>query len=121
MIETKNAIITAARIDMGDRGLLTAWLTLDYGGSGQSFGGYSLYLPASFSHHNLSSPAGHFLFRCMEVAGVEVWDGIVGKTVRVRAEHNGVEAIGHITKDDWFCPEEDFKALKSLPADVAGA
>lgn len=33
--EIKNAIIDSAIIDMGDRGLLTAWIYLDYGGSAQ--------------------------------------------------------------------------------------
>ena len=107
-LEIRNAVIKSARIDMGDRGLLTAWLDLDYGGSGQGFGGYSLYLPKSFTHHEMLSHAGHFLFRCMEVAGVERWDQLPGKTIRVRAKHNGVEAIGHIVKDDWFCPRDDF-------------
>lgn len=107
--EIKNAVIKSARIDMGDRGLLTAWLDLDYGGSGQGFGGYALYLPKSFTHHQLESVAGHFLFRVMEVAGVERWDRLPGKTVRVRAHHSAVEAIGHIVKDDWFCPADDFK------------
>lgn len=107
----KNAVITGARIDMGDRGLLTAWLDLDYGGSGQSFGGYALYLPKSFTHHELQSVAGHFLFRVMEVAGVEEWSKLKGKTIRARASHREVEAIGHIVKDDWFCPRDDFADL----------
>lgn len=107
-MEVKNAVIKSARIDTGDRGLLTAWLDLDYGGSGQGFGGYALYLPKSFSHHELMSCAGHFLFRVMEVAGVERWDQLPGKTVRVVANHRGVEKIGHIVKDDWFCPRDDF-------------
>lgn len=89
--------------------MLTAWLTLDYGGSGQSFGGYSLYLPKSFKHHQMLSHAGHFIWRCMEVTGVTKWSDIVGKTVRVRADYGKVHAIGHIVKDDWFYPAEDFK------------
>lgn len=48
--EIKNAIIESVTIDMGDRGLLTAWLTLNYGGSVQGFGGFSLYLPKSYIH-----------------------------------------------------------------------
>lgn len=98
---------------MGDRGLLTAWLDLDYGGAGQGFGGYALYLPASFDHHTLLSHAGHFIFRVMEVAGVERWDQLPGKTIRVRSKHTGVEAIGHIVKDDWFSPSEDFVKKES--------
>lgn len=49
--EIKNAIISSVSLDTGDRGLLTGWLNLDYGGSGQGFGGHCLYLPKSFTHH----------------------------------------------------------------------
>ena len=50
--EIKNAVIKKATITNDDHGLLSAWLDLDYGGSGQGFGGYSLYLPKSFTHSN---------------------------------------------------------------------
>ncbi len=111
-MEEKNAIIEAAEITRGDHGLLSAWLTLNYGGSGQGFGGYCLYLPKSFKHHKLESVAGHYIWRVMEVAGVERWEDLKGKTIRVRAEFNGVKAIGNIVKDDWFCPEDDFRSLR---------
>ena len=112
-MDEKNAIIESARITTEDHNLLSVWLTLDYGGSGQGFGGYSLYLPKSFKHHNPSGPnyAGHFIWRCMEIAGVTEWDRLVGKTIRVRHEHSKVHAIGHIVKDDWFNPSEDFEAM----------
>lgn len=110
-MEIKNAIIESAKIDIGDRGYLDVWLTLDYGGSGQGFGGYAIYLPKSFKHHKLESVAGHHLFRIMEIAGVEQWDKLKGKTVRARVVNGLVEAIGHIVKDDWFCPKDDYAGL----------
>lgn len=108
MIETKNAIIEKVTLENGDRGFLSCWLQLDYGACGQGFGGYVLYLPKSFSHHSMQSVAGHFLFRCMEVAGVDNWSCMAGRAIRVRADRGKVYAIGHITKDDWFDPAEDF-------------
>lgn len=111
----KNAVIERVSIDDAQRGVLSAWLYLDYGGSGQGFGGHALYLPKSFDHHELKSYAGHFIWRCMEIAGVTSWDAIKGKTIRVKTdgEFGMIIAIGHIVKDDWFCPEQDFKREQS--------
>lgn len=110
-IETKNAIITGAEIMNDDHGVLSAWIYLDYGEIAQGFGGYSLYLPKSFTHHNPKGPnyAGHFIWRVMEVAGVEKWSQLKGKTIRVQCEHSKVHAIGHIVKEDWFNPSRDFE------------
>ena len=108
-IEVKNAIIQSAEITSDDYGVLSAWITLDDGDSCQSFGGYRLYLPKLCKHHTRLSCAGHFIWRVMEVAGVGKWSSLKGKTVRVKADHCSVHAIGHIIKEDWFCPAEDFK------------
>ncbi len=108
MSEIKNAVIESTTIDIGDRGFLQVWIHLDYGHSGQGFGGYALYLPKSFDHHELKSVAGHFIYRCMEIAGVSEWKQMPGKTIRVRVEDGLIRGIGHIIKDDWFCPKDDF-------------
>lgn len=108
-METVNAIIKSATIDDADRGVLTAWVHLEYGHSVQGFGGVALYWPRNFAHHQLLSPAGHFIWRVMEVAGVTNWKDVAGKSVRVQRECGIAMAIGHIVKDDWFNPTEDFK------------
>jgi hypothetical protein len=105
----KNAIIESARIHVEDHGSLTVWLMLDYGGIGQGFGGYALYLPKSFKYHSRMSNAGHFIWRVLEVAGVTDWKDLVGKTIRVKSSHCGISEIGHIVKDDWFNPRKDFE------------
>ena len=113
----KNAVIESMSITNEEHGLLSAWIHLDYGDCGhQGFGGYALYLPKDFTHAtNQKNYAGHFIFRCMEVAGVTEWSKMIGKTIRVRlgSEWNStIEAIGHIVKDDWFDPKKDFEAMK---------
>ena len=110
--EIKNAIIKTATITNDEHGVLSAWIQLDYGGNCQSFGGNVLYLPKSFKHHNVMSLAGHFIWRVMEIAEVSEWSKLVDKTIRVIAEYSKVHAIGHIVKDDWFNPSEDFKDIK---------
>jgi len=107
-METKNAVIKSASLVI-EHGVLSGWVRLDYGGTFQGFGGYVLYLPKSFSHHELMSSAGHWIYRVLEIAGVERWSELTGKTVRVRCTYDNVHSIGHIIKDDWFTPSEDFK------------
>lgn len=109
-MEVKNAIIESASIRTED-GFLDCSVCFNYGGSGQCFGGWTLYLPATWKNHKVSGPnyAGHFIWRVMELAGVTKWEQMKGKTMRVLADHSHIEAIGHIVKDDWFYPRKDFE------------
>ena len=109
---TENAVITGAEISNDNHGLLSAWVYLDFELGSQGFGGYALYLLKSFTHHKKESPAGHFIFRTMQIAGVSKWSELAGKTVRVKHNNSTVWEIGHIVKDDWFCPSEDFEEMK---------
>lgn len=110
-IEVRNAVITGAQFDT-ERGL-SAWVYLDYGGSGQGFGGYLLYGPEGWkANNNPGNFAGHFIWRVLEVAGVDDWSKLTGKTVRARS-WGKVHAIGHIVKDDWFDPEAEFAATRA--------
>lgn len=113
-METKNAVIESATITNDDHGLLSAWLSLSYGDCGvQGFGGYALYLPKDFTHSiNQKNYAGHFIWRVMEIAGVTEWAKLPGKTIRVKSEHSKVHSIGHIVKDNWFDPAQEFEAMK---------
>ena len=58
-IKIRNAIIESARINNDDHNLLSAWLSLDYGGSGQGFGGYAE--PATIKYQKIADYArdGH--------------------------------------------------------------
>lgn len=110
--ETKNAVIQSARFNT-ERGL-SAWLTLNYGGASvQGFGGFLLYAPDGWAAHKAPGNfAGHFIWRCLEIAEVDDWGKLPGRTIRVRASFSGVNAIGHIVKDDWFDPRKDFEAIQ---------
>lgn len=110
--ELKNAIISSAQIEL---------LHLDYGGSGQSYGGFALHLPPSFKHHKKSIWTGHFLSRVMEIAGVQKWSELPGKTIRVNASWSKVKSIGHIIKDDWFDFSADVELHEQINAIKQGA
>ena len=111
----KNAVIEDMQLSI-DRGfILSVQLELYYGDNNtdgvthQRFGGYVLHLSESASHHSLKSVAGHFILRCMEVAGVEDWNKLKGKSIRVDSDYKKVYGIGHIIKNDWFYPKKDFE------------
>lgn len=108
-----NAKIADAIIEIDDRGILSVWIFLELSdGGNQAFGGYALYLPKEFNHHNIKSPAGHWIYRICKIAEVNRWNDLKGKTVRIKREpgfSGKIKVIGNIIKDDWFCPEDDFK------------
>lgn len=107
--EIKNAVIESVTFDT-ERGL-SMWVNLNYGESGQGFGGYMLYGPKGWSCHNTANIAGHFIWRILEVSGVSDINKMKGKTVRARVEDGIVVALGHIIEDDWFEPRSEFKEL----------
>lgn len=107
-----NAQIESASIKIERGFILSAWITLNYGGIGQNFGGYALMLDKTSAHHESAKKfncAGIFILRILEIAGVESWEELKGKTIRVRKtdEWGSIISIGHIIKDDWFNPEEE--------------
>jgi hypothetical protein len=112
-METKNAIITSTSLGVEDHGIFSAFLTLDFGGSGQGFGGYAL------DQHNgkrgqdskrIGTAYGmEFIRRIMDTVGVSKWEDLRGKYIRVRSDHRKIEAIGHLIEDRWFCPETDLR------------
>jgi len=111
-MEIKNAVIDSTSLNFGDRGCLMSFVNFDYGGSFQGFGGYLLYAPKGWTHHDKLSPAGHWIVRVCECAGVTDWDKLKGMTVRVKLVDGLIKSIGHIVKDDWFTPSIDFKDIK---------
>ncbi|WP_340584041.1 hypothetical protein [Brucella pseudintermedia] len=113
MCETKNAIITDAILSTADHGVLSAWVHLNYGGSGQGFGGYVLCQhPTSPHYPGAGNYGGVFIRRVMDVVGVEKWSELKGKACRVIASHSGVAQIGNIIKDEWFDPQKEFLLLE---------
>lgn len=108
MAEIKNAIVLSADIFVEDHGLLTSFLTLDYGDGGQQgFGGYVLLAPRA--EDPLRSNCGLWVWRVLHVAGVERWSQLPGRVVRVEVDdHVGIEAIGHAVRDVWFRPRAEF-------------
>lgn len=108
--ELMNAKIRSTMLGREDHGILTAFLNLDYGSGGQSFGGYALdewVGPRSSEGKRIGTAYGmEFIAEILRVLEVETWEKLPGTVCRVRAEHSKVHAIGHFLKDQWFEPEK---------------
>lgn len=91
---TKNARITKVFVGFDDHGIPTCMLSLDYGGTGQGFGGYDL----RFVGHQM------FLFELMKTLEVNDLSQLKNLVVRVILIAGSINAIGHILKDQWFDP-----------------
>jgi len=109
----RNAIIKGVSLNI-ERGILTGWIELDYGDSGQSFGGYVLHMSDNDENQkNKNNYAGHFIMRCIQIGGVQRWEDLKGKTIRIISDNDKIYAIGHIVINDWFDIEADFKKLQN--------
>jgi hypothetical protein len=97
MKEIKNANIENTSLGFEGHGIMTCWLHLGYGGSGQGFGGYDLRDGKYLAKH---------IERILQIVGVEKWEDLRGKYIRVEAEMNKVHRIGNLLTDQWFDPTE---------------
>lgn len=97
-MEIKNAKIDSTMLGYEGHGILTVEITLDYGGSMQGFGGYQLSDPHDFHR---------WITELIKVVGVELWENLKGKYIRVECESgwNGkIIRIGNLLEDKWFKP-----------------
>ena len=101
-MEIENAKITNVSITMADHGCLTFWITIESTNWGCSIGGYCIgtgYLGASeFIGYG---PGLEAMMRIMDVVGVEKWEDLKDKYIRVKSDGWGgtVACIGNIIKD----------------------
>lgn len=107
-----NAKITDVSLNMKDHGVLVFYLTLDGYGWGCNYGGYILgkgYLGSKEFEGNAKGLEA--LMRIMDVVGVQSWEEIKGKYVRVINPDwgNVITTIGNIVENKWFNAEEFFE------------
>ena len=106
-----NVKITNVSLTMADHGCLTFWITVEGAEWGCSIGGYCIgngFLGADkFSGYGSGLEA---MMRIMDVVGVEKWEDLKGKYVRIKTEgwDGTVTCIGNILKDKWFDLKEFF-------------
>ena len=113
----ENALITNVDLSMADHGCLTLAMTLEGGGWGVVYGGYCLgkgYLGADDDFFDGSAAGMEYLIRIMDTVGVEKFQDLKGKYVRVALKGwgNSVNIIGNIINDKWFDAETFFADKK---------
>ena len=108
-----NAKITKTSLGPEDHGIFTAYIWLDYGGSGQGFGGWSFDGPAPKAtdytdYHRVGSVFGmQFIMDLMTTLDVRRWEDLPGTHCRIRQDKpfGLAKQIGHNLKDQWFDPK----------------
>jgi len=73
------------------------------------FGSYSTYLSRTYKQHSVRSSTGHWIYRIMQVAGVDEWDQLVGRKVLARQDGERTTAIGSISGGEWFVPADEIR------------
>lgn len=106
-LEIRNARITGTMLGIEDHGILTCWLYLDYGGSGQGFGGIALDEYDSTLGRRVGWKYGmEFIVQILKIVDVSKWEDLSGKHIRVQYSANRIHAIGNILENKWFWPEK---------------
>ena len=112
-IREVNARIESTNLGVEDHGILTVFIYLDYGGTSQGFGGHFLDdYDEKTNKRTASKACGLFVKKVLEVVGVENWEDLPGKFVRVKCEHSKIHEIGNIIEDKWFNPSKELEKLE---------
>ena len=103
-----NARIKSTALGYESHGILTCYLQLEQDGTGQGFGGYRLDAPKGNSVYT-----DLWVKKILEVVGVDEWEKLPGKHIRVDGEEFGeIRGIGNIIKNKWFYPKEAIKEVE---------
>lgn len=114
MSEIRNAKISSTTLGprASDGRCFSLWVSLEWKGGGQGFGGFTLDAWNEAANRRTGGAWGmEFIAQLLEAVGVESWDELIGKHVRIDHEPTKILGIGHIIDEKWFYPEKDLKFL----------
>lgn len=94
--KVENAQITTTRLGY-ERGAFTASIDVEGPGWGQSFGGLCL----------TGERVGFFIEHVLRAVGVERWEDLPGRPVRVHHDTSKIHALGHFMEDRWAVIDAD--------------
>ena len=95
---------------------LHCWLHLSWEGTGGSFGG---------DHWDATdepvASLPHFIKRVLDTVGVESWEQLPGRFIRIEHDGTKVYRIGHIVEDRWFDPSAEAERSERQRQPTAGS
>ena len=100
----QNAVITGTKLGVThtDHGILSFYIYLDYGGSGQGFGGWTLdNVPDAQGRRTPTTLGSSLLLGIDDLFGCN-WEDLRGESCRAYGHHSKVIALGHYLKDKWL-------------------
>lgn len=100
----ENGTIKSTFLGVEDHGIMTLFITVEGEWGGQGFGGYGLDRAGAFGVS--------LIRRTLEAVGVDKWEALVGKNVRVDHDYGKIHRLGHIVRNQWVDIEataEEFK------------
>lgn len=91
--------ITETSLGWEDHGILTAYLRMDFGSSGQVVGGYMLDAPQRDEKDQFLGRQGtaygmEWIRRAMQACGVDSWEKVKGRTIFVLREERFGQPVG---------------------------
>jgi hypothetical protein len=105
IMETLNAQIKSTKLGFVGNDILTFDLILDIqDGGGVCVGGYALSQYDKTKQKIVGTAQGtSVIMRILEVVGVDTWEELKGKYIRIKDCHLGdrVSSIGNLMKNEW--------------------
>jgi hypothetical protein len=126
-VTEKIAKIESTMLGYEDHGILTAYIHLDYGGSGQGAGGYSFDQWDAVTERRITHKCGmDFIAGVLRAAGVDRWEKLPGRTLYALIDEDaqgygwGGKVVGFrplpTENGSEFLFSEAFVELEEVPA-----
>jgi hypothetical protein len=104
-VEVENVQLDYFSLGNGDHGVMSSFIGVKGDGWGQGFGGYSLKGERTYKWLDA-------IFKTLELSDIKYLKQ--GVPLRVVRNGNGfasvIVGIGHFYKDQWFCPDIEWKS-----------
>ncbi len=112
-MEIRNAKITDTFLGREDHGILTFVIHVEFGGCCCGIGFYALdHYDRELTKRVFSPKSMEAISRILETVGVDSWEELQGKYIRIKEKGWGqtIDEIGNLMDDKWFNLKEFFSS-----------